>query len=126
MMKMKQGIIKFFIFLLMQLTIAGVEASVELKGPILNAPNPFKFIQGTTLVYDLSQSSDVQLVMYDIRGQMILKRYFAAGTNGGRSNQNKVVISQRDFNGFGLSNGVYFYVLITNGKVLGKGKMAVI
>ena len=61
--------------------------------------------------------------MYDVRGQ-ILKRHFAAGTNGGRSHRNRVVISQHDFNGFGLSNGVYFYVLITNGKILGKGKMA--
>ena len=122
MMIMKQGIIKLFIFLLMQFTIAGVNASVELEGPILNAPNPFQFSQGTTLVYNLSQSSDVQLVMYDVRGQMILKRHFAAGTNGGRSHRNRVVISQHDFNGFGLSNGVYFYVLITNGKILGKGK----
>ncbi|MGC6366636.1 MAG: T9SS type A sorting domain-containing protein [Candidatus Marinamargulisbacteria bacterium] len=123
---MKQGLIKLIIFMAMQLMITGVQASVEIKGRVLNAPNPFKFSQGTTLVYNLTHAADVQLVMYDVRGQMILNRSFSAGSNGGNSNRNQVVISQHDFNGFGLSNGVYFYVLITNGKVLGKGKMAVI
>ena len=110
----------------MQLMITGVNASVEIKGPIMNAPNPFKFSQGTTLVYDLTHAADVQLVMYDVRGHMILNRSFPAGSNGGKTSRNQVVISQHDFNGFGLSNGVYFYVLITNGRVLGKGKMALI
>jgi hypothetical protein len=123
---MKHTIIKIVIFLILQLSIDGLGADSILKGSVLNAPNPFNLRSGTTVVYELTQPATVELMVYNSLGQRILNETYASGTPGGQKNKNFVQISQRNFFGLALPKGVYFYVLSSNGRVLGKGKMAIV
>tara|TARA_Y100001935_G_C17309454_1_gene514752 strand:+ start:869 stop:1240 length:372 start_codon:yes stop_codon:yes gene_type:complete len=123
---MKNTIIKVVIFLIMQLTIDGLGADSLLKGSIQHAPNPFNLSSGTTVVYELTQAASIELMVYNQFGQRILMETYAAGTPGGQKNKNFVQINQRNFSGLGLSKGIYFYIVSSNGRVLGKGKMAIV
>ena len=123
---MKKTIIKLIIFTVMQLTIDVAGSDSLLKGRIQHAPNPFKLSQGTTFVYELSQPAAVQLLVYNQFGQQIMMENYAAGAPGGQQNKNLVSISKRNFSGLDLPKGVYFYIVTSNGRVLGKGKMAIV
>jgi len=96
------------------------------EGKVLNYPNPFKADKGTTIGYVLSKSMDVELKVFDMMGNLITSIERPAGAFGGLRGLNKISISSYNFGGTLLSAGVYFYLLMNQGKVLGKGKMAVI
>jgi len=100
------------------------ESAIE--GKLLNYPNPFKSDRGTTVGYVLSKSMDVELKVFDMMGNLITSIERPAGSFGGLRGLNKISISSYNFGGTLLSAGVYFYLLMNQGKVLGKGKMAVI
>ena len=106
-----------------ELTEATVAA---LEGKLLNFPNPFQAESGTTIGYILSKNMDVELKIFDMMGNLVSSIEKPAGAMGGLWGLNKVPINQSNFGGTILSAGVYFYLLINNGKILGKGKMAVI
>lgn len=97
-----------------------------LQGKVLNYPNPFQATVGTTIGYTLSKNMDVELKFFDMMGNMIGSIEKPAGSLGGLRGLNKVPIASNQFGGTLLSAGVYFYLLLHQGKVLGKGKMAVI
>ena len=119
-------IIKLFIFVLMQLSIDGVVAQDLLNGSVQQGPNPFKLDQGTTLVYELNRPAPIQLLIYNQFGHRVLFEHYSSGVEGGKVHKNYVNISRRNFSGLDLPKGVYFYVLSSEGHVLGKGKMAII
>ena len=123
---MKKTIIKLFIFVLMQLSIDGVVAQDVLDGRIQQGPNPFKLDQGTTLIYSLKRPASVHLLIYNQFGHRVLSEHYSPGQEGGKVYKNYVNISRRNFSGLALPKGVYFYVVASNGRVLGKGKMAIV
>ena len=98
----------------------------EVLGPALCYPNPFRQVEGTELGYRLSKNMDVEVRIYDMLSNMIFKNTFQAGAQGGRIGYNKLSMNLETLDGFVLSAGVYFYLLVNNGKVLAKGKMAVL
>jgi hypothetical protein len=88
-------------------------------------PNPFKQSQGAKLGYGLAgQISEIEIQFYDMMANLILKKTFK--DQGARQGYNLIDINLETFDGYALSAGVYFYLIINNGKVLGKGKVAVI
>jgi hypothetical protein len=96
-------------------------------GKALVFPNPFRQNSetGAELGYRLSKDMDLEIHVYNMFSQRILKRTFNAGVVGARKGYNKLNINQDTLDGEVLSAGVYFYLLIHNGKVLSRGKMAV-
>jgi hypothetical protein len=96
---------------------------------ILNQPNPFNPpAETTTLLYKLANNTDVTVVIFTTTGDMIWKRIYLAGSNGGRAGDNSIVwTGLSDFSEM-ASNGVYLVHVVENssGKTLCKGKIAVI
>lgn len=101
-------------------------SKVTLIGPALFYPNPFKQSVGAQLGYRLSRNADVDFRIFDMRANQILKTRFNAGFSGGISGYNRLVMNRNTFNGFALSSGVYFFVLSSEGRVIGKGKFVVV
>lgn len=98
----------------------------EVIGEALVYPNPFRLQTGVAqLGYRLSKDMDIQIQVYDMMANMILKRTFYAGATGAQKGYNKLWIDNEVFEGERLSSGVYFYLIIHEGKVLARGKMAV-
>jgi hypothetical protein len=103
---------------------AAIEAAVI--GKALFYPNPARQVDTAKLGYQLSKNMDIELQMYDMMANRIFKNTFPAGTNGGKSGYNKLTLNLDTFSGHFLSAGVYFYLIMHDGKVLAKGKVAVI
>jgi hypothetical protein len=109
----------------------GGDVEAEILGSVFNYPNPFKFGSGTTIGYALSKDMDIEVQVYNIRGQRIWKTYISAGDPGAVGSDtvrvfNKVPFGADEVDGFMLPSTVYFYLVMHDGEVLGKGKMAVI
>ncbi len=95
----------------------------------LNTPNPFDpGSETTTIVYRLDQDTDVTLAIFSTTADLLWKRSYIAGSNGGRAGDNSVLWNGlTDFNER-AANGVYLLRVINrgNGRVLAKGKIAVL
>jgi hypothetical protein len=104
----------------------------KITSPALFYPSPFRIKDGTTLGFQLNQALDMDLRIYDMRGNEIYRTSFANTTEqGGKSGYNKIPFNQPGelFNRTlpeNMPSGVYFYVLINEDDVLGKGKFAVL
>jgi hypothetical protein len=104
---------------------ADVEPAVI--GPALCYPNPFRQQDGGKLGYRLSKNMDMEVHIYDMLARRVFQADFNAGSQGGMAGYNKVILNNQTFDGnIELSAGVYFYLLIYEGDVLARGKMAVI
>jgi len=95
----------------------------------VNDPNPFDPAAGpTTILYQLAQDTDVTVAIISTTADLLWKRNYAAGSNGGRAGDNSLAwdgltdFSQR------ASTGVYLFRVIerSTAKTLVKGKIAVI
>jgi len=101
----------------------------QVRGRVLNYPNPFTMDEGTTIGYYLSKQMDVTLKIYDMYGAEIFSEDYEAGSEGGLApyeGYNRIPITKASFGGQELRTGVYIYMIINDGTVLSKGKMAVI
>lgn len=96
-------------------------------GDVFNFPNPFRMSEGTTIGYELSLDLDIEIEIYNIRGQRIWRTAIQAGDEGGIGNghYNQVPFGSAQVDGFPLASTIYFYVIKHDGKSLGKGKMAI-
>ena len=123
---MKKIIIKLMVFLMMQFATEAVGSSGPMIGSVQHAPNPFRLTSGTTVVYELREAVPIEFIVYNQFGHQISSMRYEPGMDGARKGKNLVKFDRRHFSGNHLSNGVLFYVLSSNGHVLGKGKMAII
>lgn len=89
-------------------------------------PSPFRQEEGTTLGYGLSQSMDIEIQVYDMLANLVTKKTFVSGSLGGKEGYNKVRIDLTTFDGYQMPVGAYFFLLVNNGRVLDKGKVAVL
>jgi len=97
-----------------------------MDGRPLNYPNPFKWYSGTYIGYTLNGANDTELRVYTIRGQEIFKKTFLANVEqGGLAGYNKVQINS-SLSGEAWPAGVYPYLILQNGDVIGRGRMVVI
>ncbi|MCK5052271.1 MAG: T9SS type A sorting domain-containing protein [Candidatus Cloacimonetes bacterium] len=84
---------------------------------LTNYPNPFN--PETKIVFDLPESRQVKLEIYNIKGQKV-KTLLDCYMNPGRS---EMLWNSKDDNGKRVSSGVYFYKLNVNGKTEKTKKM---
>lgn len=107
-------------------TLSIIGTATGLSDRPLNYPNPFKWSQGTYIGYTLNGANDTELRVYTIRGQEILKQSFTANVNqGALAGYNKVQINN-SLSGEPWPAGVYPYLILQNGDVIGRGRMVVI
>ena len=69
---------------------------------------------------------DIEIRVYDMMANELAKVQKAAGLVGASMGPNKISIADLGLDANDLSAGVYFYIIMNNGVVLGKGKMALI
>lgn len=82
-----------------------------------NYPNPFN--PSTTISFDLKTASDVELMVYDMRGRLI------KSLQSGRmeAGSYRVEWDGRDMNDLPVSSGVYLYRLTAGDKVFSRKMM---
>lgn len=98
----------------------------EVTTQALFYPNPVKQSEGAELGYGLSKDMDIEIQIYDMLANRIFRESYSAGSQGGRKGYNRLTFDLSTFNGDFLSAGVYFYLLLHEGDVLSKGKMAIV
>ncbi|MFH1428996.1 MAG: hypothetical protein ABIH39_04550 [Candidatus Margulisiibacteriota bacterium] len=89
----------------------------ELLSKVYNYPNPFSIPGGTSIGYKLSKDMDITIKGYNLRGYEAFSIDCPAGDTGGSAGYNRVPFNER------ISPGVYVYLIIHEGDVLGKSKM---
>jgi hypothetical protein len=96
---------------------------------VLNTPNPFNPpYESTTIMYKLDQDTEVIVAIFSVTADLLWKRNYPAGFNGGKAGDNTIVWNGlSDFNEF-VSNGGYLLHVVnrSNGKTLARGRIAVI
>lgn len=98
-------------------------------GPVLNLPNPFNPNEGsgsTEITYHLNKEANITVYIFNSIGQLVWKRELAAGAEGGHAGYNVVLWDGKADSGEIVSNDIYFCRIVSGGKVIGKGKIAVI
>jgi hypothetical protein len=80
----------------------------ERFGLLQNEPNPV--VNSTRISFNLHETAQVDLAVYNLKGQLIKKLY------SGITSKHTVMWNGKDEQGKGLENGVYFYKLNINGK----------
>lgn len=105
-----------------------VQSAAELKvqSTPLNYPNPFNPESGTSIGYTLTKSGNIQIIIYDLMGNQVVKLDYGAGSDGGRAGYNDVPWNGRSSSGALVGNGVYVYLIVSDGRVLARGKLAAI
>ncbi|MBU0573147.1 MAG: S8 family serine peptidase, partial [Candidatus Margulisbacteria bacterium] len=83
---------------------------------VKTSPNPFNpAADGETyFYYKLSENHDVSIYLFDISGNLIFKRSYLAGQQGGKAGENLVPWNGKNMFNEPVSNGVYLYKIICN------------
>ncbi|MCU0640931.1 MAG: S8 family peptidase [Candidatus Margulisbacteria bacterium] len=91
-------------------------------------PNPFSrsTTTETAFVYDLAGNFNTTIYLFDLNGSLIWSRSFAAGDNGGKSGKNDPAWDGRSLYSEQVPNGVYFYQISADRKIIGRGKIIVL
>ena len=106
-------------------------ASIEKKiiGGVYNYPNPVRQNDTTRIGYELSKNMDIDIIVFDSRGNQIFETHFSSGSQGGiggAGTYNRVDLRAAGLPISQLSVGIYFYIIKSGSEALGKGKIAVI
>ncbi len=98
----------------------------QLLGRALCYPNPFRFSKGAHIGYMLTQDMDIELRVYSTTAHLMAQKTLVSGVDeGAKQGYNRVPINSSFF-GADLPAGIYIYILIYKGKIIGKDKMAVL
>jgi len=98
-------------------------------GLLICYPNPFDPLAGrASLIFELEKDSDTSLYLFNISAELVYRRDYASGSNGGKAGTNSIEWDGVDSFSRGAGSGIYFARLIERptGKVLSKGKIAVL
>jgi len=77
-----------------------------------NSPNPFS--DNTTITYQVDHNAEVTIDIYNTLGQLVL-------TCNSSSAKQQIVVQAKD-----LDEGIYYYTLKSNGRIVGSSKMMVV
>lgn len=96
-------------------------------------PNPFNRKLGsatgtteTSFVYNLSGNFNVTIYLFDLNGNLIWRKSYPAGENGGKSGPNNPAWNGVNLFGESVPNGVYLYQVAADQKVIARGKIIVL
>ena len=64
--------------------------------------------------------------IFDIRGVLIKKTNYPSGSMGGKAGYDEVTWDGKDDFGSTVGNGIYPFRIVAGGRVLGRGKIAVL
>lgn len=108
------------------------EAPVRLVAPPTHSPIPFNPdlpAAKLTIEYRLTKSATIQILIFNVAGELVWKKTYPADTEGGQEGLNRVAWGGISDVYGRVANGVYVYHLVVreNGEVrsLGKGKLIV-
>jgi hypothetical protein len=101
----------------------------QLSLPVTFAlPNPFDrtVTSETYLSYDLAGNFTAVVYIFDLGGNLIWRNSYLPGENGGKAGLNTPVWNGKDLYGESVPNGVYIYQITADGKIIGRGKIAIV
>jgi|GEM_PF-5602605 len=78
-----------------------------------------------TIAYTMDKPQNVTVFLYDVAGKLVLTRKFGAGVPGGQEGYNSFTWNGVTDEGGLVGNGIYVLKVISDGKVVGKGKVVV-
>jgi hypothetical protein len=81
----------------------------ERFGLLQNEPNPV--INSTRIAFNLTETAQVDLNIYNLKGQLVKKLY------SGTTSKHTIMWNGKDEQGKALENGLYLYRLLVNGKI---------
>lgn len=90
-------------------------------------PNPFNPYRGSAkIAYQLSKDADTLVFIFNSIGQLIYRKNYVSGTTGAQTGYNEV--SWDGVSDFGqvVGNDIYFVRIVSENKVVGRSKIAVI
>ncbi|MBI5078393.1 T9SS type A sorting domain-containing protein, partial [Candidatus Saganbacteria bacterium] len=96
--------------------------------PTFALPNPFgpSIASTTSFVYNLQGNFDTTIYLFDMNGNVIWRKSYAAGENGGKAGANNPSWDGRDLYGSAVLNGVYIYQIAAEHKIIARGKLIVV
>lgn len=94
------------------------------NGELLVYPNPVMVFSESELGYRLSANAEVELKIYNMRANLVAKRTIPRGGLGAVAGYNRIPLSLLMAHN-NWSGGVYFVLLLANGKVIGRTKFTV-
>ena len=94
------------------------------SGELLVYPNPVTGVSESELGYRLSDNVDVEIKIYNMRANLVAKRSIPRGGLGAVAGYNRIPLSWL-MSHSNWSGGVYFVLLLDNGKVMGRTKFSV-
>jgi hypothetical protein len=90
-------------------------------------PNPFDPSAGSArLGYQMNQDADVTLYLFNEINQLVWKRTYPSGSNGGKSGYNEILWNGVTDFGLTAANGAYFLRIVSGGKQIGRIRIAVL
>lgn len=115
-------------FQLLETAQKQAESAVSAKviGKALMVPNPARQADEPRLYYELSKNMDIEFRLYDMFARKVFSTTFPSGSDGGKEGANWRKLGLNSFDGLSLPAGVYIFLIINGGKVLSKGKVAII
>ncbi|OGC32475.1 hypothetical protein A2462_00215 [candidate division WOR-1 bacterium RIFOXYC2_FULL_41_25] len=103
-----------------------VYSASVISGTPMNYPNPFKpSSEQTTINYTLTKDSDIRIYIYDLARRLVYSQAYTAGVNGGKLGENEITWNGKDTFSEIVANGVYVYLITSDGKVIGSGEISV-
>ncbi|MFC1770863.1 hypothetical protein ACFLZV_03155 [Candidatus Margulisiibacteriota bacterium] len=89
-------------------------------------PNPLRMSEGGVIAYKLSKAMDIEIRMYNMFAHEVFRKIIGANEIGGQYLKNEVPFNINTLDGFRLPAGVYFYIIMHDGKILGRGKLGIV
>ena len=101
---------------------------VKIFGSPAIGPSPYKPALGGNLYfsYQLTESADIKIYVYDLNGNLVWQKFYTSGTQGGTAGTNTVPWNGQNVFGQMVEGGVYLYRVLYGTKIIGRGKLAVI
>lgn len=100
----------------------------QIEGASLIGPSPFNPRTGGNLYfsYQLNTNADIRIYVYNLNGDLIWSNSFASGATGGTAGNNAVAWDGLDSFGRVVEGGIYVYRVVSGGRILSRGKLAVL
>ncbi|MBU0630066.1 MAG: S8 family serine peptidase [Candidatus Margulisbacteria bacterium] len=91
-------------------------------------PNPFDRNNGssTTFYYQLQANANTSVNLFELGGNMIWQKSYLAGENGAKAGVNNPAWDGKNLFGANVPTGVYLYQIISDRKVVGRGKVIIL
>ncbi|MFC1568113.1 S8 family serine peptidase [Candidatus Margulisiibacteriota bacterium] len=91
-------------------------------------PNPFDrtTLSEISFIYSLETNFEARIYLFDLSGKLVWQNSYAAGENGGKSGENSPSWDGKDQLGGNVPNGVYFYKIVADGRIIAQGKVVVL